>query len=454
MKKINLNAFSMLQNNIENPKDDSPIVLVDPTYLKNEKILLKNIVKEEIANQGENYKKLSTANLNMKRNITILVFGLLTFICAVMYFFNMPLSDCFLFEGIVVLLYILITKRLNIVNVISKQAKNNPNEEISKMVTEIRNNKKTAILPDLAKIGLAIIAVIFISKIVFAEPQILYAKYGDGYAVIKYTKGLKAQEQEIVIPDKYNGKDVIAIGEKAFANTKITNIKLPQNLETIKSKAFYNCSLLTNIVIPEGVTQIRASAFENCLNLEKVSLSNNIVDIRASAFKNNIKLENIKLPDSLEYIGASAFSNCSSLVEITIPNKVTEINGQTFEYCTALKRIYLHDNIISIHGETFKGDKNLDNVILPSKITEIRGNTFEDCKSLSSIIIPEGVTRIGGHAFYGCTSLKNVSVPSTVVEIGSSAFRCCKSLRSIKVPRKAVINERAFKESPTKITYY
>ena len=69
-------------------------------------------------------------------------------------------------------------------------------------------------------------------------------------------------------------------------------------------------------------------------------------------------------------------------------------------------------------------------------------------------MIPEGVTRIGGHAFYGCTSLSYVSIPSTVTEIGSSAFRQCYSLQSVRVPYRAVINERAFKESPTYIERY
>lgn len=442
------------ENNIEISQDNSPIVLIDPTYLNNERTLLKNIVKGEIESQGEDYRELSTAKLNIKRNIIILVFGLLTLICAVMYFFNISLTTCLIFEAIALLIYIIMAKRFNIINVISKQAKNNPNEDISQIVADIRNNKKTTLFPNFLKIGLVTIAAIFIPIIAFSSPKILYAPYGDGYAVIRYTRGMKAQDTEIIIPDKYKGKEVIAIGEKAFANTKVTNVELPQNLETIKSKAFYNCSSLASIIIPEGVTEIRASAFENCSNLKNVSLPNSIVDIRASAFKNNTKLAKIELPDSIEYLGASAFSHCSSLVEITIPDKVIEINGQTFEYCTSLRRINLHDNIISIHGENFIGCTNLDNVILPSKITEIRGNTFEGCTSLSSIIIPEGVTRIGGHAFYGCRKLSYVSVPTTVVEIGSSAFRQCNSLRTIKVPRNALINERAFKESPTTITYY
>ena len=108
-------------------------------------------------------------------------------------------------------------------------------------------------------------------------------------------------------------------------------------------------------------------------------------------------------------------------------------------------------------GEIFKWYKSSNVFCWVEKITgmacEIRGDTFENCKSLKSIVIPEGVTRIAAHSFRNCSSLSSVTVPSTVNEIGSSAFRNCKNLRSITIPSGASVNERAFKESPTKISY-
>ena len=77
-----------IETSAETVTDNSPIVLIDPTYLNNESALLKNIVKEEIESQGENVKKLTTSKINTKRNIVILIFGLLTFIYVLMYFFN------------------------------------------------------------------------------------------------------------------------------------------------------------------------------------------------------------------------------------------------------------------------------------------------------------------------------------------------------------------------------
>ena len=93
---------------------------------------------------------------------------------------------------------------------------------------------------------------------------------------------------------------------------------------------------------------------------------------------------------------------------------------------------------------------------LSNNISEIRGNTFENCDSLKSIVIPDNVTRIGGHAFYGDSSLSEVVISeySKLQEIGSSAFRRCSSLNSIQIPKYTIVNERAFKESPTNVIRY
>ncbi len=435
-------------------KDNSPIVVTDQSYLLNEKIILKNLLIEELKTQGENEKTFTTNSINNKKNILLAIFGVLTLIVVLMYYFNYPILLCGFIEIVILFIYYLIDKKFNIINVLIKQAIKNPNEDITNIINNARIQGHTSKLNSSLKFLIVLLIVIILPSMFFFNPKILYIKYEDGYSVFKYTRGITNREKNISIPGTYKNKKVLAIGASAFENTNIQAVQLPVGLETVKTKAFRNCRNLTSIDIPYTVQEIRANAFENDINLKSVILHEGLKEIRGSAFKYNTSLSKINLPQSLEYLGASAFSHCSSLVSITIPKKVIEINGQTFEYCTSLKQINLHDDIVSIHGETFVGDVNLNNVTLPSKITEIRGNTFEGCTSLTSIIIPEGVTRIGGHAFYGCINLSYVSVPSTVIEIGSSAFRRCYSLQSVKVPYNALINERAFKESPTHIERY
>jgi hypothetical protein len=106
-----------------------------------------------------------------------------------------------------------------------------------------------------------------------------------------------------------------------------------------------------------------------------------------------------------------------------------------------------------IRGNVFQW-LDFTEITLPSGLTQIRASSFEGCKNLRSIDIPYGVTRIAAHAFCDCASLQYVNVPATVEEIRSSAFRRCYHLFEIKIPARTVVNEKAFKESPTRIIRY
>ena len=106
-----------------------------------------------------------------------------------------------------------------------------------------------------------------------------------------------------------------------------------------------------------------------------------------------------------------------------------------------------------IRGNVFQ-NLGFTTIDLPSGLTVIRASTFENCGNLVSIDIPDGVTRIAAHAFCDCSSLREATIPPTVNEIGSSAFRRCSSLRTVRINRNADVNSKAFKESPTQITYY
>ena len=439
---------------VESIDDGSPIVEFDEKYLKNEKVLLKEMLIEEMSLQGEDVQKFVMSSASAKKNYLLIAVMLISFVCSLMYLFNTPLVYCAVVEVITLIIYLIISTRFNTIKVLMRKAKKNPNKDIFQIVTEAKMEKREETVPRIVKVIAGVGIAIAIPFACFYKPTILYLKYGNGYSVFRYTRDFTGNQKEVIIPDTYKGKDVIAIGESAFKNTNIRKVILPKNLQSIKTNAFYNCINLESINIPKNVFEIRASAFENCQSLKNITLPERLKDIRARAFANNYSLVEIELPVELEYLGAGAFSCCSSLKEITIPEGVTEINGQTFEYCTALTKINMHDNIVSIHGETFVGDILLDNVVLPSKITEIKGSTFEGCSSLSSIVIPEGVTRIGGHAFHGCRKLETVTIPSTLKEIGSSAFRQCRSLKEINLPKGTIIDERSFKESPTRVKYY
>lgn len=200
----------------------------------------------------------------------------------------------------------------------------------------------------------------------------------------------------------------------------------------------FGLSNFTTATIPathngKDVISLRGNTFSNMSFLTTVNLPDTIVEIRGQAFKNDVSLRNVNIPVNLKYLGGGAFYNCESIRKITLPDSLTELGG-----------------------EAFYGASNLEEITLSENLTEIRGNTFENCTSLESITIPDKVTRIGGHAFYKNSSLSkvNISRNSQLNEIGSSAFRLCGRLYEITLPSGVYINERAFKESPTKIYYF
>lgn len=203
---------------------------------------------------------------------------------------------------------------------------------------------------------------------------------------------------------------------------------------------FYAYGLLNykSATIPEEykgkkVIALRGNTFSNMYFLEKVTLPDTIKEIRGQAFKYDWKLTGVNIPKNLEYLGGGAFYNCISLKKISLPDTLTYMGGETFYNATSLEYVKLSRNL-----------------------TEIRGNTFENCYSLKEIAIPDKVTRIGGHAFYGNQSLSKVTLTenSKLTEIGSSAFRQCYKLKTITIPIHTTVNDRAFKESPTKVSRF
>lgn len=258
----------------------------------------------------------------------------------------------------------------------------------------------------------------------------IYEIYNGGYKLVS-CGSQDINSASITIPNQYKGLDVVAIGNHAFSGfNNLQTIQIPNTVTEIDERAFENCSSLNNVVIPDSVTTIRSGAFMNCSSLANITFGYGITAIEGECFK-----------------------GCTSLTDFSVPSNVTEIRGSCFEGCTSLKSVSLHNQITAIHARAFTNCSSLEYIILPENITEIRESTFENCASLKEISIPDGVTRIAAHSFRGCYYLNKVKVPKSVSEIGSSAFRNCNSLISIEIPKGCTVDERAFKNSPTKINY-
>lgn len=64
--------------------------------------------------------------------------------------------------------------------------------------------------------------------------------------------------------------NINCIEEDAFYGTKITTLKMPDNLEYINDGAFFKCKNLISLEIPKNVKYIYSNVFLNCSSLKKI----------------------------------------------------------------------------------------------------------------------------------------------------------------------------------------
>jgi hypothetical protein len=84
-------------------------------------------------------------------------------------------------------------------------------------------------------------------------------------------------------------------------------IVIPPSVKVIPVFAYSQCQELTNVDLPEGLESIEKGAFQFCRSLPAIVIPSSIKVIPAQAFCSCNELRNVKLPDGLEKIEHKAF---------------------------------------------------------------------------------------------------------------------------------------------------
>ena len=129
-------------------------------------------------------------------------------------------------------------------------------------------------------------------------------------------------DTDIVIPPTFNNFSIKTIDRYAFEYENITSIILPDTIEVIEEKAFYQCAKLEILHLGNGVTTIEKRAFSRCFALKSVSL-----------------------PNSLTTLEDNAFEYCSNLETVYMENSLVKFEMRIFQYCTKLTDIYFNGTI-------------------------------------------------------------------------------------------------------------
>ena len=173
--------------------------------------------------------------------------------------------------------------------------------------------------------------------------------------------------------------------------------------------------------IGNAVTELRSGAFMFCTSLTDIVLPEEIESITGNAFWNCINLRYIYIPSSITEIEFDTFKDCHSLK--TVDMYATQIGENAFENCYALQNISMRPSLTSIGTGAFKGCISLPKVQIMEGVTVIHPETFYDCNCLTSLEVSEFVTAIGARAFANCTSMKEYhfysEIPPTLANVNA-----------------------------------
>lgn len=192
---------------------------------------------------------------------------------------------------------------------------------------------------------------------------------------------------------------VTAIGRSLFRNDVITEITLPEGLETIAEYAFYN-SKIGSINIPSTLGYIGSNTFGtvDVVNIASIdqwlsmdSYPFNMVSDTGNVTCNGEPITHLEFPEGTTSVKNYVARNFRDLVSVTLPDGVTSIGDYSFYECEKLEIINLPEN---------------------SSIT-IGDYAFAKCSKLGSQLIFDSV-RFGRQSFHGCDSLSSVHFKRSV----------------------------------------
>lgn len=140
----------------------------------------------------------------------------------------------------------------------------------------------------------------------------------------------------------YLPKKASTIGNRAFMDTSIEEIILPEMLEVIGDQAFchsrnsysYGISTLSKINFPSSLKEIGREAFSN-QDLRSLQFKEGLEKIGEMAFDWNDNISNVSFPSTLKEIKAGAFSpwNSSSVIgRVLLPSSLTILEHDAFGF--------------------------------------------------------------------------------------------------------------------------
>lgn len=233
----------------------------------------------------------------------------------------------------------------------------------------------------------------------------------------------------------------------------VTEVEIPNTVKSIGSYALHRTkrSNLVKVVIPSSVEEIGESAFgEN--TIKELKLNKGLKTIGEMAFRlskgESEGMGDLVIPEGVERIESAAFI-MRNLNSVTIPASVISIGQNNFRKydnpqeqnlqdlrvnisdLNAFCRIMTRDGWFAQNYRLYQNGTEIKEVALPEGMERI-DEVFSCCMSLEKVTLPSSALYVGGGAFFTCKNLKTVinlsKIPQTVYRYEQGAINATRAM--------------------------
>ncbi len=165
-------------------------------------------------------------------------------------------------------------------------------------------------------------------------------------------------------------------------------VNIPDGVTTIGERAFAG-SAITEIRLPDSVTHLNNACFAQCEFLSKLDLGGSLIYIGDETFEGCMSLETLLLPESLRYIGSNAFAY-SSIQHLDLPDNIEILDYYAF-YGTQIEEIVLPASLTYI--AEIISHENTDRTLSPIRFSVYENSYAHNwalAQELPFLLIPIG----------------------------------------------------------------
>lgn len=233
------------------------------------------------------------------------------------------------------------------------------------------------------------------------------------------------------------------LGDGAFRNSDLEDVRLPRALRAIGREAFRDCERLRGVALPDLLEEIRTGAFQGS-GLESFSAPASLKQIDELAFGECYSLKDFWLNDRLQRLGYL----CLWRAEISAPMLPPQIRMTPEQLGFQDPKVLRLPQGLEAVEESWFERRDIEKLFVASSVRSLGECAFAGCSQLREVVFEAGsrLESIGDDCFAEC-GFASVTIPRSVRTIGREAFLACQELSSVAFEEGSLlgsVGQRAF----------